>query len=116
MINKCMGCDTTIPPGAVKCPMCGSPIIVKTAAVQPATIIYQQPAAPLIMQTVVIENTGKKWKKLYVWSWVCFFFGLTSCIAAAGGEQPAKPVTFIFFAIAASLYIRSRAGAWWNHG
>lgn len=122
---KCMGCDTPIPPGGTKCPMCGAVNAYESPAAQ-----QSQAAAPTISSAEVhhhhypdraekpllIEQTSKKWKKLYLWAWLFFFLGFMSCMpAVVDHSSSAGVMTGIFFLTGISLYIRARSGAWWNN-
>lgn len=129
MKRKCVGCDTLIPEGATKCPMCGTPIqyndniqVVQnypsSSPIQPTTEIHHhyhhvsQDAQP-----VLIEKTGKKWKKLKLWSAFCCFIGLVSCAGATGDPNSgAMGVSLACWFVGVVLYIYARSGAWWHHG
>lgn len=128
MLNKCIGCDTPIPFGATKCPMCGAPVQIAvittqvqqsspTQVTQPVGEIHHYHHAQQPPHPILIEQTGKKWKKLYLISWLFFFFGMTACIGGASdGSSGAMIVSVIFWILGIGTYIRARFGAWWHHG
>lgn len=124
---KCLGCDTPIPAGAKRCPMCGAPTpntelpaapSVSPQMVQPMTEVhYHHHHSVHQDQPLLIEKTGKKWKKLQLWAVLCFGLGVMSCVAGASSGNPMTPAfSAIFWMAGIALYIYSRFGAWWHHG
>ena len=129
---KCVGCNTTIPSGASRCPMCGAPIerpIKSMAQTEPKTKHYGTPPTPKIVtevhhhhqvstdKPIQIEATGKKWKKLYLYAWGFLFLSMASCTIGVGSASTTMSIfTLIFFVAALFTYIRARFGAWWHHG
>jgi peptidoglycan/LPS O-acetylase OafA/YrhL len=107
--------------------MCGAPVqyndiqvipIGTTRIAEPVAEVHhyhhhtQQQTAPIL-----IEKTGKKWKKLQIWAVMFMGMGVFSCMAAVQDHSPGAPVfTSIFWLIGIALYIYSRVGGWWHHG
>ena len=72
---NCAGCDTHIPQGASNCPMCGAKVARHVPEcsfkldppprpiIQPVTEIHHHHHSNSKEQPVLIEATGKKWKK-----------------------------------------------------
>lgn len=127
MSMKCIGCDTPIPNGSTCCPMCGAPAL----KVEPPSVPTASPQAALPVtevhhhhhhtvnqdQPMLIEKTGKKWKKLQLWAILCCGLGVVSCVAGASSGNPGSPAfSTIFWLAGLELYIYSRMGAWWHHG
>jgi len=51
---KCIGCDTPIPPGGTKCPMCGAPVKIDAPVTPQQTV-----QAPIQITPLHIDNTAK---------------------------------------------------------
>ena len=65
----------------------------------------------------ILEQTGKKWKKIYLWSMACFVLSIMLMITARGGQNTILAmVSPLLFIAAIVLYIRARFGVWWHHG
>ena len=128
--NICVGCNTPIPNGSNKCPMCGAKV-----APLATPIIFTTPAqaqSPILQtvtevhhhhhinqsQPILIEATGKKWKKLYGLACLSIFFAIVSCSIGASSKPPgaAMGVSGLLWMVGIVMYIMSRVGAWWNHG
>jgi hypothetical protein len=112
--------------------MCGAPIklALQTSAAdisvtppqpiyQTVTEVHHHHAPPVQEKPILIEATGKKFKKMYLVAIGFMFMGMTSCMAAVtetDGSKESGAVTMIFWGLGIVFYLRARIGAWWHHG
>lgn len=92
---KCSECSKDISDKANSCPFCGNPL-----------------------RPVLIEKTGKKWKKLKLIAWLVIvfsFFGFTWGFNNGGFQNPLAGASFTFGFIGIITLIVAKLGAWWHH-
>jgi len=121
---KCPTCDKQISNLAPECPFCkkmktATPAesgLPKPAPVATPPLHSDPPPVPTAQPTqVVIEVTGKKWKKIQLVSVLLIMAGMVSCMMSLSGKtSPAIPGLMVLAGFGG--YIYGRVGAWWHHG
>lgn len=97
----CSDCGKQISDAAPACPGCGRP------AVRLATM-PDRPAPSYSPSVTTVEQTGKRWKAMKLWSALLVFGGVLTM-----GVSPTAGVLMFFAGVV--LYVFARSGAWWHH-
>ena len=103
---SCSDCNNEVSDRAPSCPKCGRPIA--NSSTSKGT-------------HVVTERTGRKWKLLWLYSWVLLFGMFFSCCKIAGTEAGTPSnvfwsgLTTICLLGAPIAWFSSKIGAWWTN-
>jgi uncharacterized membrane protein YvbJ len=110
---QCKECKGQVSDQAETCPHCGVAINkIVSANTNISDIVNSGPA----LTKVEIEQTNKKWKSMYLNSWIAFIFAL---ICFYIGQEYKFDIynllAGLFFFAAIILRYTSKIGAWWNN-
>jgi predicted amidophosphoribosyltransferase len=95
VLAACPDCGRGVSPRAEACPGCGAPLASSSTA---------------LGSHVVIERTGRRWKRMRVNGVVLVFVGVILC------ATPLAPLGIFLVFVAMVLFLWSRVGAWWTNG